>query len=95
MQNDVGKGGVEILIKEELCESVVEIQKKSDQMMTMRLIFGEEMIQVICVYAPHGKPDIQKDKFIDELVQELDMKGTKELTLEIGDFNGHTEKKSG
>ena len=28
--NDVGKGGVAILVKEELCESVVEIQKSDD-----------------------------------------------------------------
>ena len=55
----------------------------------MHLIFGEEMIQLICVYALQGgKPDIQKDKFYNELVHKLDMKGTKELTLGIGNFNG-------
>ena len=49
---------------------------------------------MICVYAPQsGKPDTQKNKFYDELVQEWDMKGTKELTLGIGDFNGHVGKK--
>ena len=59
-------------------------------MMTICLIFLEEMIQVICVYAPKsGKPNIQKDKFYDELVVEWDIRGTKELTLRIGDFNGH------
>ena len=52
------------------------------------------MIRVICVYAPQSrKPDIQKDKFYDELVHEWDMKGTKELTLGIGDFNGYAAKK--
>ena len=52
------------------------------------------MIRVICVYAPQsGKPDIQKDKFYNELVHEWDMKGTKELTLGIGNFIGHVEKK--
>ena len=63
-------------------------------MMTMCLIFREEMIQVMCVYAPQSeKPDIQKDKFYDELIYEWDMKGTKKLTLGIGDFNGHVGKK--
>ena len=65
-------------------------------MMTMCLIFGEEMIPMICVYAlqcGNGKPDIQKDKFYDELVHEWDMKGTKELTLGTGDSNGHVGKK--
>ena len=56
-----------MLVKEELCESVVEIHT----MMTMCLIFGEKMIQVICVYAPQSKkPDIKKDKLYDELVHE-------------------------
>ena len=51
--------------------------------MTMCLIFGEEMIQLIYVYASQsGKLDIQKDKFYDK-VDGWVMKGTKELTLEI------------
>ena len=41
-----GKGGVAILVKEEVCESVVEIRRRSDRMITMCLIFGEEMIRV-------------------------------------------------
>ena len=83
-----------ILVKEELCESVAEIRKRSDRMITMSLVFGEDMIRVICVYAPlSGKPDIQKDKFDDELVHEWDMKDTKYLTLGIGDFNGHVREK--
>ena len=74
---DTVKGGVGRLAKEELCESVVEIYR-SDRIMTMCFIFGEEMIQVICVCAPQsGKSDKQKDKFYDEQVNEWDMKGTK------------------
>ena len=62
--------------------------------MTICLIFGEETIRVICVYASqNGKPEIQKDKFYDELVYEWDMKGTKEMTLGLEDFNGHVGKK--
>ena len=50
----------------------------------------QEMIWVISVYAPQsGKPDIKKNKFYDKLVHKWDMKGTKKLTLGIGDFNGH------
>ena len=69
--NDAGKGGVKILVKNELCESVVEIQIRSDRMMTMCLILGEEMIWLICVDAlQNKKPDIQKDKFYYKLVHE-------------------------
>ena len=52
------------------------------------------MIRAICVYAPQSvKPDIQKDKFYDDLVYEWNIKGTKELTFGIGDFNAYVEKK--
>ena len=92
--NDTGEDSVGILVKEELCESVVEIRRRSDRIMTMCLIFWKEMIRLICVYLPQSeKPDIQKDKFYDELVHEWEMKGTKELTLEIGDFNSYAGKK--
>ena len=92
MENDVGKSGEGILVKEELCKSVVKIQK-GGRMMTMCLIFWEKIIRVICVYAPQsGKPATQKNKFYDELIYEWDIKGTKELTLGIGNFNGHVKK---
>ena len=59
---------MKILVKEELCKSVAEICS-SDGMMTMCFIFGKELIWVICVYAvPSGKPDIQKDKFCDKVI---------------------------
>ena len=39
------------------------------------------------------KPDIEKNKFCDELVHKWDMKGTKELTLGIKVFNDHVGKR--
>ena len=52
-------------------ESPCTYSRRSDRMMTLYLIFGKEMMQVICVYAPQsGKPDIQKDKLYDKLVHE-------------------------
>ena len=48
------------------------------------LIFGKKIIWVICVYTPQsGKPDIQKEKFYDELVHEWNMKGRKKLILMV------------
>ena len=37
-ENNDGTGGVAILVKEELCEKVVEVPRKSDTMMTMALV---------------------------------------------------------
>ena len=60
----------------------------------MCLIFRREMVRVICVYAPQsGNPNTQKDKLNNKLVYEWDMKGTKEVTLGIGNFSDHVEKR--
>ena len=40
-----------------------------------------------------GKPDVQKDKFYNEMIHEWVIKGRKELTLGSGDFNGDVGKK--
>ena len=45
--SSIGKD--EILVKEELCEKVVNIQRKSDRIMTMVLALGEKKITVLSV----------------------------------------------
>ena len=48
------KSGMRILVKEELYESVVEIQR-SDKMMTMCLIWGANDMGDICLRIPKWK----------------------------------------
>ena len=36
-----------ILVKEELCEKVVEIRRKCDRVMAIELVFGEEVVKII------------------------------------------------
>ena len=47
----------------------------------------------MCLCTPKWKAKYTEKKFYDKLVYEWKMKGTKKLTLEIGDFNGHVGKK--
>ena len=49
--NDDKTGGVGILAKE-LCENVVKVRKRCDRVMAIGFVFGEEMVRVICAYAP-------------------------------------------
>ena len=44
--NDDKIGG--ILIKEELCEKVIELRRRCDRVMGIGLVFEEEMVRVIC-----------------------------------------------
>ena len=47
-----GVDGVEVLVKEELCEKVVEVRRASDRAMTAVVVFEEDVLRLICGYAP-------------------------------------------
>ena len=81
-----------VLIKEELCENVVEVRRRYDRVMAIGLVLGEEVVKIICAYAPQsGKSDAEK-RFYEEMAREWSMANTIELVLELGDFNGHVGK---
>ena len=45
-------GGVGILVREDLCMNVVEINKISDRVMVVVIIFGKKVVKIVCAYAP-------------------------------------------
>ena len=72
--NNDGMGVVGILVKEELCEKVVEVRRKSDRVMAMVLVFEGEVIRVICAYAPQvERSEWEKDQFYNDMASEWDM----------------------
>ena len=46
------RNGVGILVEKELIDRVVEMRRKSDHIMSIKLVLGAEVLNVICVYAP-------------------------------------------
>ena len=61
-------------MKEELCEKVVEVRRKSDRVIAMVLIFKEEVITVICAYAAQvGRSNCEKDQFYNEILCEWNL----------------------
>ena len=50
--NSDGTGGVGVLVKEDLCEKLVEVQRKSDRVMTVVMALEEEVVRIICVHGP-------------------------------------------
>ena len=73
----------------ELCENVIEVRRKCDRVMAVGLVFGVEVVRVICAYAPQsGKPDAE-ERFYEEMVREWSMANANELMLGLRDFNGH------
>ena len=93
--NDDKIGGEGILIKEELCEKVVEVRRRCDRVMAIGLVFEKEVVRVICAYAPQsGKPDAEKERFYEEMAREWSVANENELVLGLGDFNGHVGKRA-
>ena len=62
--------------------------------MAMELVFEEEVIRVTCAYAPQvGRSECKKDHFYNDMASELDLQNPGEVILDLGDFNGHVEKR--
>ena len=66
--NDDKIGGVGVLVKEELCEKMVEV-RRCYRVMAIGLVF-EEVVRVICAYAPQSaRPDAEKERFYEKMAR--------------------------
>ena len=84
-----GVGGVEVMVKEELCEKVVEVRTVCDRVVTL-VVFEEDILRLICGYAPQsGKSMEEKPSFNNELKCESDMHSADDFVMCLGCFNGH------
>ena len=55
--------GVGILIKKDLMEQVVKVKRKSDCIMSVKLVVGSDIFNVISVYAPQIRLDEDIKRF--------------------------------
>ena len=82
-----GVGRVGVMVKDELCEKVVEVKKVSDRVMTL-FVFEEDLFRFICGYAPQGGISLEeKQSFYDKMKCEWDMHSADDLVMCLGDFN--------
>ena len=85
-----GVGCVGVMVKEELCEKVVEVRRVSDRMITLVVGFEEDVLRLICGYAPQSGRNLEeKQSFYDEPNCEWDVHSADDLVMYLGDFNGH------
>ncbi|XP_019246529.1 PREDICTED: craniofacial development protein 2-like [Nicotiana attenuata] len=91
-----GKNGVGILVDRDLRESVVEVRRVNDRLMSIKLVIGECTLNVVSAYAPQAGLDEEvKRRFwegLDEIVRNIPP--TERLFI-IGDFNGHIGSAAG
>ena len=77
-------------MKEELCEEVVEVGLVSDTVMTVVVVFEEDVLRLVCGYAPQSGRSLEfKQSLYDELKCESDVHSADDLVISLGDFNGH------
>jgi len=58
------RNGVGILVVKELVDFVVEVRRKSDRIMAIKVVVGLEILHVVSVYASQtGLPDDIKRQF--------------------------------
>ena len=76
-----------------MSKNVVEVRRRCDRVMAIGLAFGEEVVRVICAYAPQSeKPDAEKERFYEEMAREWSMGNANQLVMGLVDFNGHVGK---
>ena len=84
------RNGVEICLKEEWQDKTIEINRKLDRIMLMKLVKSSKMYSIITAYAPQqGCEDEEKEKYWNELAEVTDnIKQAEEIVLAV-DLNGH------
>ena len=91
-----GKGDeidVGVMVKEELCGKVVEVRRVSDRVMTVVVVFEEDVQRLICGYATQCERSLEeKQYFYDELKYEWDMHSAGDLAMCLCNLNGHVYK---
>ena len=77
--------GIGILVKEDLSERVVEVRRRSDRIMSTVLMFGKEIVRVICGYGSQsGRTMTEKQRFYDELACEWNLRSNAKMVLGLG-----------
>ena len=90
-----GRNGVGIIIRPCHKENIINVERKNDRMMAMKLIVGETIINVINIYAPQERCEQEiKDRFWQELDGMLTDIPEDERTVVAGDFNGHVGQRN-
>ena len=60
VRGEEGQGGVGILLKEDLVKDVVEVQRMSSRIMSIKMILGGKVCHVVSSYAPQGGTSEEK-----------------------------------
>ena len=79
-----------MLVKEELCDKVVEVRRVNDRVISLAIVLEGEVVRAEWAYAPQsGKLDEDKELYYEDLSRELTTHHVIERIVGMGYFNGH------
>ena len=64
---DGRKNGIEIVLREKLAESVLEVKRVSDRLMAMKLEVKGSILNIVSAYAPQVNNSMEKNNFWEDL----------------------------
>ncbi|ESO01830.1 hypothetical protein HELRODRAFT_161001 [Helobdella robusta] len=89
-KGDDGTRGVGVMVREELVEKVLEVRRRSNGVIVVVMVFGKVIVRVISGYAPQqSRKEVEKDRFYDDVSDEIGQAGLNEFVVLLGDLNGH------
>ena len=87
------RNGIGIILSKEWQDKILKIKRISDRIMTMKLVSGNTMLNIISGYAPQvGCSQQEKDQFYENLESEMRRIPLHEELIIGGDLNGHVGK---
>ncbi|CAH0728115.1 unnamed protein product, partial [Brenthis ino] len=86
-----GKNGVGIILDQHLSQKVIEINRASDRIISVKLALeNQTCLNIVCVYAPQvGCPETEKQDFWEELCTHMNAIPVTEQRIICGDLNGY------
>ncbi|KAM2059070.1 hypothetical protein ACFX16_031583 [Malus domestica] len=90
------RNGVGIIVDKTLTQDVVDVKRVGDRIMAIKIVIGQELINVITAYAPQvGLDTSSKEKFWEDLGDLVQGIAQTEKLFIGGDLNGHVGRETG
>ena len=87
---DERKNRIGIVLRKELVESVLEVKRVSDRLMTMKLEVNGSILNIVSAYAPQVNNSMEeKNDFWEDLDGLIESISTEERIVLGADLNGH------
>ena len=92
---DGRRNGIEIAVKEELAESVLEVKRVSDRLMAMKLEVKESILNIVSAYAPQVNNSMEeKNDFWEDLDVLIESVSKQEEIVLGADRNGDVTERN-